>query len=354
MNAVGLANETRKSAESSSQRRGCLFYIKRGLLGLVVVLVALPVLGIVYQAAATESDKRTYPAPGQRIDIGGYSLHLYCVGQGSPTVVLDAGGGFTSSSWAWVQPEIARSTRVCAYDRAGWGWSDPSPIGYDAVQNAVELHRLLGNAGIATPYVLAGHSLGGLYARVYAQQYPDDVGGLVQVDASHPDAWRRLGMREGANVDPGMLAIGPLAARLGLLRLMDVASPNGEMSGHLPEHDERAMRAFLSTVQFAESAQAFDTAMPAILEQARSVTNLGDVPLAVVTTGYRDDMSPEENRILDDLQHELLRLSTNNVYIVVDGANHVSLVHNREHAQAAIDAINQVVEAARTGKPLSQ
>jgi pimeloyl-ACP methyl ester carboxylesterase len=286
------------------------------------------------------------------VDVGGYRLHLYCVGEGSPTVILDAGGGFTSSSWAWVQPEIAQVTRVCAYDRAGWGWSEPSPIGYDALQNASELHILLANAGIAPPYILTGHSLGGLYARIYAQQYPDEVVGLVQIDASHPDAWRRLGMREGAAIDPQLLAIGPTAARLGLLRIMDSLSADGEMSGQLPENDERAMRAFFATVQFAEVAQQFDAALPVILEQARAITNLGDVPLVVLTTTDQNEMSPEQNRILHEMQRELQSLSTNSVYNAVEGANHVSLVHNRDHAQATIDAIKQVVEAIRSGSPL--
>ena len=339
---------------SSTHPRGCLFYVKRGLLALVLIIVALPIMGLVYEQVAEANDRQTYPPPGQRIDVGGYSLHLYCLGEGSPTVILDAGGGLTSSSWAWVQPEVAQTTRVCAYDRAGWGWSDPSLVGYDALQNAAELRLLLANGGVEPPYVLVGHSLGGLYDRVYTQQYPQDVAGLVQVDASHPDAWRRMGMREGANVDPQMLAIGPLAARLGLLRLMDVASPDSEMSGQLPEHDEGAMRAFLSTIQFAESAQAFDAALPGILEQARSITSLGDVPLVVLTTGDQEVSSPAENLTLHEMQHELLSLSTNSVYIAEEGANHTSLIHDRGHAQAVIDAIQQMIAAVRTGEPLTQ
>jgi pimeloyl-ACP methyl ester carboxylesterase len=339
---------------SISRQRGCLFYAKRGLLTVALIIVALPVLGFVYEQVAEANDRQTYPPPGQRIDVGGYSLHLYCLGEGSPTVILDAGGGFTASSWAWVQPEVAQTTRACAYDRAGWGWSDPSPVGYDALQNAAELRLLLANGGVEPPYVLVGHSLGGLYDRICAQQYPQDVAGLVQVDASHPDAWRRMGLREGAGVDPQMLAIGPLAARLGLLRLMDVTSADSEMSGQLPEHDEGAMRAFLTTVQFAESAQAFDAALPGILEQARSITSLGDLPLVVLTTGDQADFSPDENRMLHEMQHELLGLSTNSVYIAEDGANHVSVVHSREHAQTAIEAIRQMIVAVRTGAPLTQ
>jgi pimeloyl-ACP methyl ester carboxylesterase len=249
---------------------------------------------------------------------------------------------------------VAQSNRVCAYDRAGWGWSDPSPIGYGALQNADELHQLLHNADITPPFILTGHSLGGLYARVYAQQYPDEVAGLLQIDASHPDAWQRMGMREGAAADPQLLAIGPLAARVGLLRLMDYGSPDSELSGQLPADQEQAMRAFLVTVQFAESAQQFDAAFPEILAQARSVTNLDDLPLVVLTTGYQNSLSPEENGVLHQMQRELYALSSNSLYLEVEGANHVSLVHNREHAQAAIDAITRMVETIRAGETLAQ
>jgi len=202
--------------------------------------------------------------------------------------------------------------------------------------------------------VLVGHSLGGLYDRVYAQQYPDEVVGLVQIDASHPDAWRRLDTREGAGVDPQLLAIGPFASRLGLLRLMDVTSADSEVSGQLPGHEERAMRAFFATVQFAESAQKFDEALPVILEQARVITSLGDVPLVVLTTGDRDELSPEENRTLQEMQRELQSISANSIYIAVEGATHISLVHNQDHARLTADAIRQVIEAIHTNSPLAE
>jgi hypothetical protein len=126
------------------------------------------------------------------------------------------------------------------------------------------------------------------------------------------------------------------------------------LSGQLPEYDERAIRAFLATVQFAESAQQFDAAFPEILEQARTVTSLRDVPLVVLTTGNQEALSAEENRILQEMQRELQALSTDSMYIAVEGATHVSLVHNRDHAQGTIDRLKQVVEAVRLGEPLIQ
>ncbi len=333
-----------------TSRRGCLFYIVRGLLTLIVLVVVVLIGASIYQSQATQADAQAYPPPGQLIDIGGYKLHIHCTGEGTPTVILDAGGGFTSSSWAWVQPEIAKTTRVCAYDRAGWGWSDPSPQGYSAVQNAAELRTLLANSGIPAPYVLVGHSLGGLYARVYAVQYPQDVIGMVQIDASHPDAWRRLGLREASSADPSILKMGPTASRFGLLRLMGFPPIDTD----LPERQQQEMRAFFVTTKFAESALAFDKAFPTILEDARHITGLEDIPLAVLTLGSVDAALTDESVNLKGMQLELATLSVDSVYRAIEGATHNSLVHNQQIAQASIQAILDVIEAVRSGRPLSE
>ncbi|HEX5810173.1 MAG TPA: alpha/beta hydrolase, partial [Anaerolineales bacterium] len=166
------------------------FWLKRIALWLISGIITLAALGAVYQTIATAMDKRALPPPGQMIDVGGYSLHLYCVGQntdGSPTVILESGLGGTSSSWGWIQPSVAKTTRVCAYDRAGMGWSDSSPAPRDVQNIATELHTLLQNAQIPGPYVLAGWSYGGMYVRQYASQYPDEVAGLVLLDSSSPE-----------------------------------------------------------------------------------------------------------------------------------------------------------------------
>lgn len=336
--------------ETKAQRRGCLFYVRRGLAALVILIIALSVTGMISQSLLAANDARRYPPPGQIVSIGDYALHIQCMGEGSPTIILEAGGGFTSGSWAWILPEVAKTQRVCAYDRAGWGWSEPSPVGYGSVQNAVELHTLLRNSGIEPPYVLVGHSLGGLYARVYAHAYPEDVVGLVQVDASHPDAWVRRGQREGASADPGMLQIGPMAARFGLLRLMGFSPVDHD----LPERQQEEMRAFFATTQFAEAALQLDQAFPQILEEARDVTSLGDLPLVILTTAEVDAAAAPDQQVLRTMQQELAALSSDSQYRVVEGATHNSLVHNYRHAQAVIDAISAILEAARTGSLLAR
>src|SRR5215207_8057097 len=149
--------------------------------------LALPV-GVIGQEGVATAAPATPGPTGKRVDIGGRALFISCAGSGSPTVVLEAGSGNSAETWVGVQPEVARFTRVCSYDRAGLGQSDPAPSGVRTVQDSVDdLHALLAAADISGPIVLAGHSFGGLITRLYASQYPDDVAGVVLVDGMPPD-----------------------------------------------------------------------------------------------------------------------------------------------------------------------
>jgi pimeloyl-ACP methyl ester carboxylesterase len=168
-------------------KRGYLWWTGRILLSVSMLLAAL--IGLVFAtgASARAKLKAKYPPSGQMVDLGGYKLHLYCQGAGSPTVVMESGLGDFSLIWALVQPEVAQSTRICAYDRAGFGWSESSPRPRTAENIVEELHALLQQADIASPYVLVGHSMGGVYVRLYAHKYPDEVTGMVLVDSSHEE-----------------------------------------------------------------------------------------------------------------------------------------------------------------------
>src|SRR5690349_16926484 len=170
---------------SATWRRGrrVLRAIGRRLAALVGLIVVLGLVGAIYESAAEAADVRAYPPPGQLVDVGGYRLHINCTGTGSPTVVIESGWGDMSAAWGWVQPEVAKTTRVCTYDRAGMGWSEASPAPRVAREYAKELRTLLANAHETGPYVLVGHSMGGFTVLVYAHDYPADVSGLVLVDA---------------------------------------------------------------------------------------------------------------------------------------------------------------------------
>src|SRR6266545_2530535 len=157
---------------------------RRWLLYPVLAVLALASVGAGYETIQESVDASAYPMPGQQVDVGGHRLHLHCTGTGSPTVVLEPGLGEISSMFGWIAPAVARDTRVCVYDRAGRGWSESAAGPQDGVQIATDLHTLLDRAHISEPYVLAGHSFGGLYVRIFAARYPQQVAGLVLLDAT--------------------------------------------------------------------------------------------------------------------------------------------------------------------------
>src|SRR3954469_6364446 len=158
----------------------------RWLLYPVIAFLALAAVGGAYATVGAAADARAYPIPGQLIDVGGHRLHLNCTGSGSPTVVLQPGAGEFSSNMGWITPAVARATRVCVYDRAGRGWSEPADTPQDGTQIATDLHTLLQRGKVPGPYVLAGHSFGGLYVLAFAARYPDEVAGMVLIDSTAP------------------------------------------------------------------------------------------------------------------------------------------------------------------------
>lgn len=334
-------------APDARPRTGPTVWLRRGAFGLLVTLLVLVASGALYQAVATAIDRRSYPAPGNLVDVGGYRLHLFCTGSqsaGRPTVVLDAAFPATVSTWAWVQPELAKNTRVCAYDRAGLGWSDPGPAPRDARHHAQELHSLLKNAAIPGPYVLVGHSLGGLSVRMFADQYPDDVAGMVLIEATNPDAWQRLGTPEGVGIDRTQLAVAPWLARLGVFRLGLI--PAYGSTPDLPPRQRAELQAFLHASGSLDTVRAVDTAFSTALDQVRQAQGVGAIPLAIVL-GSQGDGSIEALRELFRAQAEL---STNSRTVLVDGATHMGLVTNRAHAAQTATAIREVVEQARSAQ----
>src|SRR5919107_3161482 len=163
-------------------------WTKRAIAGMVGSVLVLLLAGVVFQFVMTRIDALRYPAPGELVDVGGYSLHLYCTGEpGAPAVVMDSGLGGTVLDWQLVQPEVAKFARVCTYDRAGMGWSERGAQPRTSQQFVQELHALLTNAGVEGPYVLVGQSLGGVNVQLYASQYPDEVAGMVLVDSTLTD-----------------------------------------------------------------------------------------------------------------------------------------------------------------------
>jgi len=167
-------------------------FFRRLFLIAIVFLLSAALAGVAYQVISVKRERAEYPVPERLVDIGGYRLHLYCLGHGSPAVILDSGLGDSYYSWRKVQRQMAEFTQVCSYDRAGYGYSDHSPLPRRSQVFAEELNKLLVNAYIPPPYVLVGHSLGGANIRLYASSHLSSVAGMVLVDSVHPDQWNRL------------------------------------------------------------------------------------------------------------------------------------------------------------------
>jgi pimeloyl-ACP methyl ester carboxylesterase len=160
---------------------------RASLVGLWLVTVSLAITGALYEMIGRWRDGQRFPQGGHLVQAGSIRMNIDCSEQGSPTVILESGSGGPSVDWLMVQPEVAKFSRVCSYDRAGYGWSDSGPEPRSSLQIARELHQLLQAVAEKGPYVLVGHSMGGYDIRVYTGQYPNDVAGMVLVDASHED-----------------------------------------------------------------------------------------------------------------------------------------------------------------------
>ncbi|HEY5787463.1 MAG TPA: alpha/beta hydrolase [Nakamurella sp.] len=321
---------------------------RRLLLYPVLAMLALASVGGGWETVSESADAQAYPMPGQLIDVGGHRLHLSCTGTGSPTVVLEPGAGGTSSDLGWIAPAVAHDTRVCVYDRAGRGWSEPADTPQDATQIATDLHTLLHRGNVPGPYVLAGHSFGGLYALTFAARYPDEVAGMVLVDstAPAPPATPEPGAAPDAgsgDVMGGVSALVSTSARLGLGRLLaltDYAS--------LPPRSRGEARAHAATsLQIRSTINEYIQGGPSVAEAA-SLHDLTDKPLIVLTAGSGGGAGWSEK------QNVLAELSTNSAHRVVDGATHASMVSDQQHAAATTQAIVDVVSSVRTARPLAK
>ncbi|HEY4610574.1 MAG TPA: alpha/beta hydrolase [Ilumatobacteraceae bacterium] len=292
--------------------------------------------GGAYETYGEAADSGRYPMPGRLIDVGGHRLHINCTGTGSPTVVVEPGLGEMSAGMAWITPAVASSTRVCVYDRAGRGWSDSSSR-RDGEQTAADLHMLLERAGEPGPYVLAGHSAGGIYVLNFARMYPQDVAGVVLLDSMHPEQYTRIAswpaFYEMFRRATGVL---PSLSRLGVSRAIA-----GGSFGDLPQPARDEERSFSATPRHNRSLRDEFSELRTAMDQARELTSLGDVPLVVVTA----QKNAEDGWM--DAQDQLATLSSNSVHRVVADATHDSLVSTSNGAAHSSQAIIDVVDSVR-------
>ncbi|HJQ35422.1 MAG TPA: alpha/beta hydrolase [Pyrinomonadaceae bacterium] len=315
----------------------------RILAALSVLTVALLLAGAVYQFGATQLDARAYTAPGRMVDVGGYRLHLYCTGEGARTVILESGLGGGVLDWGSVQPEVARFARVCSYDRAGAGWSEAGPAPRDSRQVVRELHALLGTAGLRPPYVLVGHSLGGLHAQLFASQYPEEVAGVVLVDSTHEGQTARKELPAPSPYYPLLLKA---AAPVGVARIFLKFNRPSE---HIPEALAPEWAAVYShTGHLYSGADELLNIQQSMRELRESPMRLDGKPLVVLTRGEWPPASSGEEaeraeRVWRELQADLATRSTNARQVIAEKSGHYIQF---DEPGLVIDAVRQVVNGA--------
>lgn len=360
-----------ESAQVNAPRRGRLKrYLWRGLLGLVLLVIAAGVVGACYQAIETSADARRFPQEGKSISLGpsfgGLTLNLNCQGQGGPTVILDSGLGVPAVGWDRVQAEAAKFTRVCSYDRAGYGWSGATTAPRTSTQIVKELHALLGAANEKGPYVLVGHSFGGFNVRVYNGQFPGEVAGMVLVDASHEDQVRRMPaafkefMKKSSEDMKRQKSLAPLLIRFGVARF---SQRNVQTSPGVSKDFAEEMRYLQLQPKFIDATVGEMGSFDASADEVRASGDLGDKPLIVLTAGKnvdasqlppglpKKDMDDFRATWVNELQVKEAQLSTQGKRIMVPDSDHMIPF---ERPDAIVSAIREVCEAAdtpRSAKP---
>ena len=327
-------------AETANQN-----WLRRISLGCVTLVSIFAVAGLAYQSIASARDRRVFPMPGKMIDVGGYRLHIDCTGEGFPTVILDSGLGDSYVSWRKVQPKIASFTRVCSYDRGGAGYSDSSPRPRSSKVFAEELYVLLHGAGIHAPYIFAGHSMAGYDVRLYASSYPNDVAGVVLVDASHPEQQKRF--------PPTLNDLDKTWVReqefltfsmpFGIPRLLGFCAQDLEArAAECNFHNEREALAELKS--FNQSAA-----------QAATTGTLTDIPLVVLSSDpdrpepdLPEDLVEPTNKAWRQMQEELARLSTRSTHVTAKNSGHYIQL---DRPDLVVEGVRRVVEQARESQP---
>lgn len=323
------------------------------VLALIIIVVLL--MTSIYQGYARWQDAQAFPAPGKLVDVGGHRLHIYCTGQrsaGSPTVVFEGGLGASSIMWSMVQQGVSAHTRACSYDRAGYGWSEPGPQPRTATQIVTELHTMLQQAGEQPPYVLVGHSFGGIIIRLYASKYPADISGLVLVDARHEDFFQRM--------PPAFLQVDE--ANLQRSRVLGIITPLGftRIAGNLGLLESYAqylrplpdsVKATAKAIMFYNPAHwqtsvAERNVIEVSYDEIRAMAIPRAMRLVVLTAdkgveAWRTSSSPVDKTTRDKwmaLQRELAGLTDRSEWIIVENSGHYIQL---DHPGAITEAIQK-------------
>lgn len=303
------------------------------LLFIIALLVLLLLLALAYEAFSAMRDRQRYKTtpPGELVDVGGHRLHMLVMGEreaGKPAVVLDAGAGGNVLDWQLVQPRIGEFAQAVSYDRAGYGWSDKGSDPRSPSQIVEELHSLLHNAHIEPPYVLVGHSFGGVHVQAFAGQYPDEVAGLVLVDSSHP----AMIQEQDTEAELRRLRTVSRFKRVGLVRWMLPRILN--RAKYLPEEQRKQYLA----LNLLDSDNVIREAM-SLFRASVELPDEVHVPLTVISRAYDEDLSGE--REWHKYQQMLRELSPAAKHIIAETSSHYIALAEPE---TVIEAVREMVE----------
>jgi pimeloyl-ACP methyl ester carboxylesterase len=328
----------------------------RWLLRSIAIIILLAIVGVGYQLLGMMTDREQFLPPGELVDVGDYRLHLYCTGKGSPTVVLDAMGLGWSVYWTKIQPAIAEVTRVCSYDRAGFGWSDTGPLPRTGERMAAELHQLLARGGIGGPYLLVGHSLGGFVARLYRHAHPSEVAGIVLVDAGHEAQFGQEPFQKfaapGKFVFPivrGMTAVGLTRLLFSLEKLPPLFTTQ---ESSVPPDVRPLLRFGWMQSRYFKTMAEEGAALEATGMLAVRTGSLGDLPVTVVTASgptWWPDLPPNLDPVAFRemwlrLQSQLTTLSTESRQVFADHSSHFV---NFDQPEVIVAAVRQMIDRVR-------
>ena len=332
MRPSGVERHASDAPSVTTRRRlGVWRWRKRALVGLCGMIVVAIAAGAAYQWIATRNDLVANPPPGRLVDVGGHRLHILCTGAGEPTVVLESGlGGAGTVGANLVQTEVSKFTRVCSYDRAGMGYSEPGPSPRTARRIVQELALLLDRSGIRGRLILVGESIGGLYMRVYASEYEERVAGLVLVDASHEAQEMTV---------PGIAPLVPLLSSTGVFRLLGVSFGGDPESMPLAVRGSARATAFRASAYQATADEG--THLPETAAEVRATRRKLAIPLVVVTAGLGAD--PEWQR----MQRDQVALSAQGCQVIAEQSGHVIALRQ---PGAIVKPVRAMVSMARERK----
>jgi pimeloyl-ACP methyl ester carboxylesterase len=320
----------------------------------------IAIAGAVYQYFGTKSDEQAYQPVGKMVDVGGYKLHMIDSNIGSATVVIDSGAGEKTLDWCLVQPEIATFARVITYDRAGYAWSDVSSLHRTSESIVKELHTMLHNAKIPAPYVLVGHAFGGINVRLFASTYPDEVAGVILIDAAHENMFEKIPQLR-PNVF--MLYAVLVANHVGVFRLLNLFSLTQhklhDVIAKYPAYLQRIYPSLISTTKYINAMTQEALLIEDSCKQLKAAGGLlGNKPLTVISSGQQliyeqiaGYMIPNQDANCDiswsQLQADLVTKSSQGKQIITRNNGHIISL---DQPKIIIDAVREMVNALKEGK----